>query len=301
MEFSGSIERVLAGVKDPIGSSEYIHFVLSAASLVGAKTICFLHIVEDLSELNIQPDPGRSAFETLLHSFTKKVKETARAFPDLEVECDIREGEKDKLLLHWIKVQQANLLILGRRLGKLNSGSRSIKITRLAPCHVLLIPENSSWKPISKALLPVDFSDYSELGIKAISRIPNLHSLTCLNIYEVPSGYYYSGVTEEEAEAKMLQNARDAWDKFKKIMPSLHPGIVPAFILKKSSIADDIQKFIQNEEFNLIVIGSKGLSGTVGFMLGSVSQEFIREFYTLPVLIVKNREERLSLIDALIS
>lgn len=301
MEVSGTIERVLTGVKNPVGHTEFIRFVLEASNLVGAKTVCFLHIVDNLANLNLLPDPGHSPFETLLHAFEKNVQEVAKDFPTIEVECDIREGEKDILLLHWIKVQRANLLILGRRPGILGSSSRSIKTTRLAPCHVLLVPENKVWQPITKALLPVDFSDYSELGLKAIAKIPGLNSLTCLNIYEVPSGYYYTGATESEAEARMLQNAKSAWDKFKKIVANEGPAMVPAFVLKKDSIADAIQQFVKGENFNLIVMGSKGLTGSVGFMLGSVSQEFIREFHELPVLIVKKREERLSLIEALIA
>ena len=301
MEFSGSIERVLAGVKYPVGDNEYIHFVMSAANLMGARTVYFLHIVDDLAHLNIKADPGHSPFETLLHAFQKNVNEAAKEFPNIEVECDIREGEKDKLLLHWIKVQSANLLILGRHPGKLSSSSRSIKTARLAPCHVLLVPEQKPWQAITKTLLPIDFSDYSELGLKAITTIPGIKTLTCLNIYEVPSGYYYTGATEEEAEARMLKNAKNAWDKFKKVLVIEGAAVVPAFVQKKDSVADTIQQFIQGENFHLIVMGSKGLTGSVGFMLGSVSQEFIREFHDLPVLIVKRREERISLIEALIA
>lgn len=301
MEFGGTIERVLAGVKDPVGNNAYIRFVLAAANLVGAKTVYFLHIVENLTKLKVVPEPGHSPFETLLHAFQKNVREAAKEFPAIEVECDIREGEKDKLLLHWVQVQGANLLILGRHPGKLSSSSRSIKTTRLAPCHVLLVPEQKPWQIITKALLPVDFSDYSELGLKAITTIPGIKTLTCLNIYEVPSGYYYTGATEEEAEARMLKNAKNAWDKFKKIPVNEGVAVVPAFVQKRNSVADTIQQFIQGENFNLIVLGSKGLTGSVGFMLGSVSQEFIREFHDLPVLIVKRREERISLIEALIA
>jgi nucleotide-binding universal stress UspA family protein len=300
MEFTGSIDRVLAGVKDPTQDSFY-HFVLSTAELTGAKTVHFLHVVDDLTKLPGVAEPGHSLFETFLEMFEKKVEQVASQFPSIEVHCEVREGEKDELLLHWVKVQSIHLLILGRHSGKLKSGSRSIKVTRLAPCHVLLVPELAEWKPITSVLLPVDFSDYSELGLKAVARIPSLKEITCLNIYQVPDGYYYSGANESEAEARMLKNAKEAWDRFKKILSEPAPTTVPAFVLKKGSFADDIQAYTQTKSFDLVVLGSKGLTGSVGFMLGSVSQEFIREFNSLPVLIIKKRAERLSLIEALIS
>jgi nucleotide-binding universal stress UspA family protein len=301
MEFTGSIDRVLAGVKNPFTQDSFYHFVLSTAELTGAKTVHFLHVVDDLTKLSGIAEPGHSLFETFLENFEKQVRTIASQFPSIEVHCEVREGEVDELMLHWVRVQNINLLVLGRHSGKLKSGSRSIKATRMAPCHVLLVPEQAEWKPITSVLLPVDFSDYSELGLKAVARIHSLKEITCLNIYQVPTGYYYSGANESEAEARMLKNAKEAWDRFKKILPESAPPAVPAFVLKKSSLADDIQAYTQTKSFDLVVIGSKGLTGSVGFMLGSVSQEFIREFNSLPVLIIKKRAERLSLIEALIS
>jgi nucleotide-binding universal stress UspA family protein len=300
MEFSGKTERVLAGVKYSDSHPEYIRFVLSAAQLTGASSVFLLHVAEDLSLLPAVEGGTLSPFEVHLSAFEKMVASVAAQFPGLEVHCDIREGQKDELLLHWIKVQKSDLLILGRRKGKLGSGSRSIRAARLAPCHVLLVPEDRDWTPVKNVLLPVDFSGYSELGIQTASRIPALEELICLNIYEVPSGYYYTGASEEEAEARMLKNAKDAWNRFIKTIPPQACQVIPAFQQKQGSLADDIQTFVQTRHFQLVVIGSKGLTGAVGFMMGSVTQEFIREFDALPVLIIKKRNERLSLIEALI-
>lgn len=300
MEFSGKTERVLAGVKYTSSHPEYIQFVLATAQLTGASAVYLLHVVPDLSSLPDIEGSSGSAYEAHLNAFEKMVATVSAHFPGIQVHCEIREGEKDDLILHWVQVQKSDLLILGRRHGKLDSGARCIRTARLAPCHVLLVPVNRDWKPVKEVLLPVDFSSYSELGIQTASRIPGLDELTCLNIYEVPSGYYYSGATEEEAEARMLKNAREAWTRFIKTVLPQTCQVVPAFQQRKGSLADDIQNFAKTKDYDLVVIGSKGLTGAVGFMMGSVTQELIREFDALPVLILKKRNERMSLIDALI-
>lgn len=301
MEMTTQTERVLAGVKDPVTSAEFIRFVCASAQLTGAHSVYLLHVVENLEDIRTEVAPGETPFEALMRQFQAQAGRVASEFPGLKIQCDIREGNKDEVLLHWIQVQNAQLLILGRRAGKLGSSSRSIRIARLAPCQVLLVPESHSWKPVRRVLLPVDFSDYSELGIRAAARIPGLKELVCLNVYEVPSGFYYSGLTESEAEARMVKNAKDAWDKFKRVLPESTPfEIIPAFYKKQESRAEDIRAYSRSADFQLMVIGSKGLTGATGFILGSVTQDLIRELDSMPVLITKMKEERISLIDALI-
>lgn len=301
MEITTQTDRVLAAVKDPVSSAEFIRFVCASAQLTGAHSVFLLHVVENLADIRTESAPGETHFEALMRQFQAQAGRVASEFPGLKIQCDIREGQKDEVVLHWIKVQNARLLILGRRAGKLGSSSSSIRVARLAPCHVLLVPESQTFKPVHRILLPMDFSDYSEQGIRAAASIPGLQELICLNVYEVPSGYYYSGLTEAEAEVRMVKNAKDAWDKFKRVLPQSIPfSIIPAFCQKKGSLADDIRTYSQSADFQLMVMGSKGLTGATGFILGSVTQELIRELDSMPVLITKMKEERMSLIEALI-
>ncbi len=57
-------------------------------------------------------------------------------------------------------------------------------------------------------------------------------------------------------------------------------------LIKFGSPAQSIISLAKDEKFNLIVVGSRGLSGLSEFLLGSVSNK-ISHAATIPVLIVK--------------
>lgn len=301
MSQTKGIVRIMAGVKDPLHPGNFYAYVLQMAQAVHATHVNFLFVMEDLSMLNIPHMPGLSHYEALQQIFREGTAAAGVLFPEITVTCEIREGDKDELLLHWTKINMPDLLILGRRKGRLHSGSRSIKIARQAPCHVLLVPEDKSWKAIHRILLPVDFSDHSALAVNVVSNISGLQEITCVHVYEMPDGSYYSGEPETEVEVHMLKSAKDAWGRFQRTLPALPFQMVPAFIRKeKQTLANSILNFVQRKSTDLVVLGSKGFDGVMGLLLGSVTQVFIKEFDELPVLVVKRKEEKLSLLEAII-
>jgi len=303
MDQNFRITRILAGIKNPLKCDGFIQNVCHFAEVVGAEHVTFLYVTENLEELNFPITQDNSAYEGLLLVFKERTETIAKEITQAKITCEIREGNKDDKLVHWVKLNRADLLILSRREGKLGSASRSIKVTRLAACHVLIVPEKWEWKPIKRALIPIDFSEYSELAIKATENIAGLESVYCLNVYEVPAGYYYIGCTEAEAEMKMLKNARNAFEKFIGAIPAPKIPVTPAFLINKASgdIEEVIGAYAKNNPMQLFIIGSKGLTGATGFMLGSVAQALIRNESDVPVLVVKNTNEKISLLDALMS
>lgn len=296
------IKRILAGVKHPLEADAFIQSVLEIAGLQKATHVTFLFVIENLSTLNFPASGGASAYESLLSAFKEKVQSLAGNATGIELSCEIREGAKDDKLLQWAKTSNADLVVLGRRSGKLGSNSRSIKVARLAPCHVLLVPETHIWKPVRKVLIPMDFSPYSNIGLQVAKTIPQLRDAILLHVYDVPSGYYYTGLSETEAEARMFKNARDSYEQFMKGNDIGNIAPVPAFLLNKSGkVAETILDYARKQNAEMMILGSKGLTGAIGFMLGSVSQDLIKNQDEIPVLIVKRKDEKLSLLDALIA
>ena len=66
----------------------------------------------------------------------------------------------------------------------------------------------------------------------------------------------------------------------------VHPGLMVEAVLKEGRPSATITDFAENEGVDLIVMGSRGIGGYTGWILGSTSRK-VAESCTKPVLIVK--------------
>ena len=65
-----------------------------------------------------------------------------------------------------------------------------------------------------------------------------------------------------------------------------HPGLMVDAVLKEGRPSATITDFAENEGVDLIVMGSRGIGGYTGWLLGSTSRKVV-DFCTKPVIIVK--------------
>ena len=65
-----------------------------------------------------------------------------------------------------------------------------------------------------------------------------------------------------------------------------HPGLMVEAVLKEGRPSATITDFAENEGVDLIVMGSRGIGGYTGWLLGSTSRKVV-DSCTKPVMIVK--------------
>ncbi|WP_019879254.1 universal stress protein [Succinispira mobilis] len=139
-----------------------------------------------------------------------------------------------------------------------------------------------------KILVPVDGSDCSWKGLAYAEEIAEKFSsqLLVLNVEQVYNAnllalpmdnVYMDQMLSENGENLILKNAQEKIEKY--------TGKVQ-FISEKGHPAEQILIVAAKMQCDLIVIGSRGLSGIAEFLLGSVSTR-ISEYSQIPVLIVK--------------
>ena len=140
-------------------------------------------------------------------------------------------------------------------------------------------------------LVPVDFSDHSKEALDTAIQIAQLfgstvHLLHCYHIETagispygivLPSGYYED---IREAATKRLSDWRE--------MVS-NEGIKTESILSAESPSLAINLAAEETNADLIVMGTRGLSGLKHAMLGSVAERIVR-LAPCPVLTVKDPE-----------
>lgn len=149
-------------------------------------------------------------------------------------------------------------------------------------------------KSYSNILVPYDSSKYSQKALKMAFEMASAFnsSLYLVNVLDVssvsPPGKIRSKNTQKTLD--QIKNAvkTSVESYLQKIQKDYGDSgiIVKGFVLE-GDVAGKLLKFIQDHNIDLVIIGSKGLSGVSKIMtLGSVSRK-ISELAKCPVVIVR--------------
>ena len=139
----------------------------------------------------------------------------------------------------------------------------------------------------AKILVGTDGSEHSTRAIKFASELARKFGskITLAHVVVPPSYYYGSGeafwmpdenIMEEEG-GKMLTNS---------LKKAETKGIDVKTVLLKGNAAEELSNLANDKAYDLVVVGSRGLSTFKRLLMGSVSDKVVR-FSECPVLVVK--------------
>ena len=143
-------------------------------------------------------------------------------------------------------------------------------------------------------LVAIDGSEPSlhALGVAAKIALDNDSELTILAVAPYPPPM----ITEDAMPTYLPQYQDDLRESYKRMLNKTnkdllekHPTLKTVLIVMEGRPAKTITEAAKAREVDLIVVGSRGTSGIVDWMLGSVSQQ-IANNCTAPVLIVKDEK-----------
>lgn len=288
---------VVVGVDTPETSGDAVAWGARAASLHGA-TLRMVHAVEGVAGLPIGVVGAEDrATRALLRDHTDALTVLDRAvaavraeFPDVAVEPIEVVGDNVKSLLAY---QQDALLVVGtgRRstLTERVLGSTSLGVAMHASCPVAVVPPGSrrDGDPLGVVGVAVDGSADSALAARVACYEARARGarVTATNTWalEIVDGYV---VTESDPEIfqtiqerqrgiveQALASARRDYADVEVQVEVVH-GRAVTTLLERSKDVD------------LLVMGSRGVGGFAGKLLGSVSQRVLRGA-ACPVIIVK--------------
>ena len=182
-------------------------------------------------------------------------------------------------------------------------GSTAEKVTRHATCPVLSIRCRESKEPslpeqIGSILVPVDFSDSSQLALRWAknwaamydARIDLLHVIDALAIPPVyKTGGYIDHNIDIDLEQEIKQQLRD--------LDSVTKGPVRAsrFDVSSGNTASEIIDYA-NRYSDMVILTSHGLTGLKHFLMGSVAEKITRRVRR-PVLVLKSLKNPNSTIN----
>ncbi len=145
-----------------------------------------------------------------------------------------------------------------------------------------------------KILLPTDGSESAEIAAEHAFLLGSKSGaeIMVLNVIETPR---FSGIRSEDKDELMNRLKDEGQKSFDRIneklmgrrsMGKCEKDINLRFEFKEGSPVDTILKTIDDEDINLVVMGTSGKRGLNRFLLGSVAENTMRSA-KIPVLVVR--------------
>lgn len=270
---------------------------------LGIEKVYFIHVSKNLTLpqdiLEAYPDLLAPTDEAIRNDIQSKLK--SNNFPaNIETEVIVEEGKPLESILKLAKRKDVDLIIMGRKKVLEGSGSLAKNTAQKAPCSVLFLTEDGLLENPKNLLLAMDFSEYSHHSLEVAEKLASEQgaSITGINIYEVPIGYYKTGKTFEEFAQIMENHSRMDMEKFLKKYHHQHFDCV--FKLRnKKSVCDLTIEEAKNRHMDLIILGSRGRTSSAAILLGSTAEKLVQANNEIPMLILKQKGENMTAFEAL--
>jgi nucleotide-binding universal stress UspA family protein len=200
------------------------------------------------------------------------------------------------LILEYAEGHNIDLIVMGTHgrqgLGYLFLGSVAQELVRKALCPVYTIRESEKPKLPHKyktVLSPIDFSDYSKMAMLMARDVAKLYGakLQILHVIEQTTHPAFYGLSREfvwglraEIEIQSRKELKQIFDDFPE------SDVASNFAVVTGHVAHEILEYSSQNQVDLIVLATHGLSGLKHFLLGSVAEKVIRRA-PCPVLSIK--------------
>ncbi len=269
------------------------------------KKIYFANVIKNLSI----PKEVLEEFPNLIENMVMERKEAMQKqveahFPEikgLSISYIVKEGNLSKKIIKLAEEKSADMIIIGRKVNLPGTGVASQRLARRASCSLLIVPEGS--KPrISKLLVPSDFSDYSKDAMEEAIMIAEKHGgkvdIVCQNVYNVPSGYHFTGKTYEEFSEIMKMHTEINFKKFIRKIDTKGITITPVYT--KDDDDDPVQEIVAKAlEIGAdgIIIGAKGRTAATALFIGSIAERLIQYNDSLPLLVTRPKGKNAGILD----
>jgi nucleotide-binding universal stress UspA family protein len=145
--------------------------------------------------------------------------------------------------------------------------------------------------PVRKIVVDVDGSDTSFNASTYAINLAKRYDAELIVLYIVSPATYsqfeYANIGRmKEIETMERENAEQRLDKVKQRATEKELSVKTEVLIKYTSVVKEIVEYAENKKVDMIVIGSRGMSGFKKLLLGSVASGVVT-YSHCPVLVVK--------------
>ncbi|MFO8236423.1 MAG: universal stress protein [Bacteroidales bacterium] len=277
------------------------HSLIRYASFLSQKLetdkIIFIHAIQayDL------PDKGSKKYPDLKSSLSKTIEEEINSVVSnhfkkqikTEVTTKIEDEDASNVIIEFIKKENVDLTLIGQKAGEKREGHYGHKIAAKAQSDLMFIPEDPELS-IEKILCAIDLS---KLSVKAFRRSLDIANainaeMVCQYIFD-SSKSYFPAATNRTSSA-MEKQFRKKYNKFVKQFGLKPTDIKCRYEVNETmkSQAEKIYQSAEEENTQLIIIGSKGQTSSITSLLGNITENFRRMKKQIPIMIMKNIKDK---------
>jgi nucleotide-binding universal stress UspA family protein len=291
---------ILIGVALDARDAFLLDTCVSVAGPLGAKRVVLAHVrrhdrlpAELFGEL--EPHPGTEAHGRL-HSLADTLRQR---LPGLEVVDLYAVGNPAEEILKIAEIEDADLLLLGRFSSVPQGPEKGVEgrdILRHSACTTLVVPEGSP-ASLGHAVVGVDFSRTATQALLTAASLYN--RVTPVFGYHLAQGLGYGGMTHQDSCEKLEASVREHYRA--QVLPELSTTAIvdDLRVLECERASDALLQVAAEIETDAIVMGSHGRTRLAAVLLGSTAERIaIRT--PVPVLVVRDKAERLGLLDSLV-
>ncbi|BAU50201.1 universal stress protein [Sulfurifustis variabilis] len=223
--------------------------------------------------------------------------EVARLARGKPLACDVRArlGSAFGEILNAARDTQADLIVLGAHgrhyLRGLLLGTTAARVARHGERSVLVVRKPAS-RPYRRVIVATDFSEHARRALRRARRLAPAAGIDLFHAYELWYEYRLrTGITSDEVQRLHLDYETQARERLAALAreAGLDPGVTPC-VVRYGYAGNLVVKAAAERRADLVVVGTRGLTGLNYALLGSVAEHVLRES-PCDVLVVPDSQE----------
>lgn len=291
-------KRLLVGLDLTEADTTLLSYLGNVLPFIPAESIYFLHVHPTL----ISDQSHEVLDEKIAQAMREKVEGYLNT-TSFEVHFDVREGNPAEEILKWSSVKKTDVIFLVNRIGVQGSGLLQ-DLANKSNASLWMVPEGYDSFQFTKFYLPLQFNEHNAHTIRLAYSLDEAdegyNMFVCEHLYEIPTGYRYSGKSKEEYTSIL---ARQRQEDFKNFIADHNLDALDLtcnmILAEKESVAQKIYAQSRKMGADLIMISGRGRSKVSSFLLGSVTNELILLDPVAPLILVKNPKGNMGIWEAI--
>jgi nucleotide-binding universal stress UspA family protein len=277
--------RLAVGLTRTATDPGLLRYAAMVARLGTAAEVRFVHVLPD----------GSHDTEAVREELRAAVRDHFAGVPEsVATAFDVLPGPLTDRLLAYTADQKLDLLLLGHRRDHPGRWALARRMAKTAPCSVWMVPEGSP-PALDRILVPVDFSEHTADTLRvATSMAARAGHGECLALHAY---FNEATVTYEGYDQVLRGREREAFEQFVAPIDTRGVRVTPVFE-EGANVAHVINRVAEARGCDLVVMATRGRSRSAAILLGSVTEETIRET-RVPLLVVKHFGAQMGFLEAL--
>jgi nucleotide-binding universal stress UspA family protein len=268
-----------------------LRYAANVARLGTASEVHFVHVIPYPLPGLVEPDGARIEQEV-----RAAVRQHFTGVPAaVPLSFEVVPGPLLDRLLTTVADRHADVLFLGHRREHPGQWATARRLAMKAPCSVWMIPDGSK-ATFDRILAPIDFSDPTADSLRvAVSMAQLVGHAECFALHV----YFNEAVATYEGYDQVIRGQEAA--EFQKFIAGIDTKAVrisPVFE-EGANVAHVIHQVAADRWCDLVVMATRGRSRSASILLGSVTEQAIREAH-VPLLVVKHYGAQMGLLRALL-